>query len=264
MMLCLLFWLFVPDAVQTASELDRKGAEAFALGNYDEAARHQKRALVLWNEVAAIRAVDLDGPHFNLAQTYLAQGKLSAAQGEAELSRSFVTPPNRDRVSLLFAQIYFQTGNYAEAEQELRAVLPNLEGTNLATVLNDLGMVRAALGNLEEARRLLEDSLSVRQQTSAAPGPDGGRTFGNLALVRFRQGDLPAAATLYSKAIPLLESRLGPEHPHLGMVLAEYSQVLRKLGNKSEAKRIERRAKAILATSLQPSGLHSVDLHSLR
>ena len=271
MIVCLLLWLLYqdssgPDAASftVAAELDHKGAEMFYLGHYDEAAHYQRQALRIWDEVSLTRSVDLFAPHFNLAQIYLAQRKLSAAEGEARLARQFTTPASHSRISMLFAQIHFQTGHYAEAEQEIRAVLPNLEVLDLATALNDLGMVRAALGNLGEARRLMENSLAIRKQADATVGPDHGRMLGNLALVCFRQGDLSAAVSLYGQAISVLEATLGLDHAHLAMALAEYSQVLRKSGRKSEAKTVERRAKTILAAAPQLSGVQTVDVRSLR
>jgi tetratricopeptide (TPR) repeat protein len=271
MIVGLLLWLLYqdpsgPDAARpaAAAELDDKGAEMFNHGRYEEAARYQKRALHIWDEISSTRPIDLSVPHYNLAQIYLAQRRLSAAEVEARLARQFATSASRSRISILLAQIHFQTGNYAEAEREIRAVLPKLEGLDLATALNDLGVVRAALGNLGEARSLMESSLAMRQQAHATAGPDHGRMLGNLALVCFRQGDLSAAVSLYWQGISILETTFGMDHPDVGIALAEYSQVLRKCGRKSEAKAVERRAKAILAASPQLSGVQTVDVRNLK
>ena len=272
MLICFFFMLFseAPTAViadpqiRAATELDQKGAELFSLGRYEEAASYQKRALSIWDKVSTTRPVALAAPHFNLAQIYLALGKVSAAEMEAGLARQFATPTDRARISALFAQINFLTRNYAEAEREVRAILPDLTGVVKATALNDLGMIRAARGDLGAGRGLIESALAMRERAGAASTPDHGRMLASLALICFLQGDRPAAISFYSQSIPILEATLGVDHPHVGVVLAEYSQALKKAGQKSEAKAAERRAKTILAASAHLPGVQTVDIRSLR
>lgn len=257
-----------PDLIRRASEITQEGLKSFEAGQYQEAVRYQKRALEIWTEVSRNHTVDLAAPHFNLAQTYLAQGKLTAAERHARLARQlapqFAMPSDRSRFSVLIAHIHFDAREYAEAERELRAAIPELAGVDKATALSDLGMTRAALGDLAGARRFLNDSLAAREQAGEASGPDHGRVLANLALVCFRQGDLSASASLYDRAIPLLESASGPlDGLHTGIALAEYSQVLRKSGRKSEAKIRQQQANAILNGSGIPF-LHTVDVRSIR
>jgi tetratricopeptide (TPR) repeat protein len=257
----------IPDATRMASELDQKARELFRSGRDDEAVRSQKRALAIWNEISRTQKIDLAAPHFNLAQMYLFQGKLSAAEQEAraarQLASELVTSTDRSRISALIAHIHFQAGEYVEAERELLAALPDLDGVEKSTALNDLGMTRAALGDFVEARRLITASLTIREQTGAAVGQDFGRVLANLALLCFRQGDLSAAASMYARAIPMIES--GGELTRLdtGMALAEYSQVLKKSGRRSEARAFEQRAKDIFRASARPS-LPTIDIRSLR
>jgi tetratricopeptide (TPR) repeat protein len=139
-----------------------------------------------------------------------------------------------------------------------------LVGIERATALNDLGMTRAALGDLAEARSLLNASVAAREQAGAALGPDHGRVLANLALVCFRQRDLSASAALYIRAISLLESASGwLDRLHTAMALVEYSQVLQKSGRKSEARTYQQRAKAIMGDAVVPS-LTTVDVRSFR
>ena len=144
--------LGVADTARLAAELEAKGAEKFERGRYDEAARYQRKALLSWDELSSTQSVDLAIPHFNLAQIYLAQGKLRAAEDEARLARQLSTVASRDRISLLLSQLLLATGRYPEAERELKTVLPDLVGEDHATALNDLGLARAALRHFSEAR----------------------------------------------------------------------------------------------------------------
>lgn len=242
-----------------ATDLDRKGADLYMLGRYEEAARYQRRALLLWSD----SPVNLCLAHANLARTYVALGRIGAAEREVRLAEEISSPEDRNWLSLLLAQIHFQSGRYGDAERKLRRILPDLAGLDQATALNDLGMVRAALADFVEARLLMERSLVIRRQCGAS-GADHGRMLANLALVCFRQGDFVLAASFYREALPIMEGALGPGHAHVGMVLAEYSQVLRKSGRKAESKNVERRARTILAGSLDLPGYRTVDIQSLK
>jgi hypothetical protein len=68
---------------------------------------------------------------------------------------------------------------------------------------------------------------------------------------------------LYEKAIRLMESADESNPRYVAMALAEYSQVLKKVGRRAEAKAVERRAKAIFADSTALRA-HTVDIGSLR
>lgn len=82
-------------------------------------------------------------------------------------------------------------------------------------------------------------------------------------MVLVRQGDHAAADPLYRGAIEVAEGALGPEHPHVGVLLAEHAQLLKKLGRKAESRIEERRAKAILESAAFP-GQHTIDITGLR
>ena len=239
-----------------AQQLDRKGEELFQKGHYEEAARHQKRALGIWQDLAPTSPVELAPPHANLAQTYLAQGRFADAEAQAFEARKFSTARTRNRIAMIFVQIHFFNARYSEAEAELRPLLPSLSGMALANARNDLGMIRAALGDLAEARSLIENSL----KTGSESGYVRGRVVANLALICFRQNDLSAAISNYQQAIPLLEPATGARRGDLGMVLLEYSQALKKSGNKSEARIAEQKAKTIFAS---PASAHTIDVRNL-
>lgn len=244
-----------PVSAQVARELNDKALTLLGIGEYEQAAILQTRALEVWSRLPDVRLADLAAAHFNLAQTWLLQGKLTVAKRHArtarEIAEHFIAEQpevmeSRWRIAVLIAQIHFQSGEYLEADKELRYALPHLSDLQKATALNDLGMTRAALGDLASAREFLDNSLTIREQTGGAVGPDHARTLANLALICFRQGDLSAAAELYHRAIPIFENAQGTNRLHAGVALTEYAQVLRRSGRKPEAKSAERRAKAIL------------------
>ena len=98
---------------------------------------------------------------------------------------------------------------------------------------------------------LLESSVAIRERAGAAAGPHYAQMLANLGMVCFRQGDLSTAAALYGRAIPLFDGAPGLGQLLMRKALVEYGQVLRKSGRKSEAKAVDRRARAVARDSLR-------------
>jgi tetratricopeptide (TPR) repeat protein len=256
------------DPQRAAEQLHQKAGALVQQGHYDQALRHEARALAILEELPGTNPIDLSGPHYNLAVIYLAQGKLSAAEREVGFARrragGGAAQRDGSRIAVLLARIHFQKGRYAEAERELRTALSGLDGVGRATALNDLGMVRAARNDLAGARELLEGAVALRWKFENSGSATLGRLLANLALVCSRQGDLDAARSYYGQAIGMLEATApDSDRTHLGMALAEFSEVLRKSGRKPEAKAAGQRARALLRESVEPS-MHTVDVRSLR
>lgn len=257
------------DVVERAAALERQAAEQCRMGAYPAAERLQKKALDLWEQAAQTRTLDLAPPHVNLAEIYLLEGKVRDAETHAEAARrlqdrSSASPVDRARVAALFARIRFQQERYQEAGDAQFGVVRLLEEGPadqgaLAVALNDLAMIRAAAGDLRVARTLLERSVQLLRQGGDTSSGAYGEVLGNLALVCVRQGDGAAAEPLYRQAIATVEAALGPDHPHLGMLLAEHGKLLKKMGRKTDARSEERRARAILETSALP-GRHTIDV----
>jgi hypothetical protein len=256
------------DGIRLAKESDQRALNLMHAGRQSEAARQFARSLKIWEELSTNHNVDLVGPHFNLASAYFALGRIAAAEYEAGVARNLVskdTPPAHiRRVSNFIAQLHFHKREYAEAERELRAILPETKGLDRSTVLNDLGAVRAALGDLESARQALESAVAERLKLEPAGSPELGQFMATLALVRYKQLDIEAAVSLYRRAIPLLEGLPpGPVRVRLGMTLVEFSQALRKSGSKAEAKTVDQRARAIFRQNPDRS-IHTVDIMRVR
>jgi tetratricopeptide (TPR) repeat protein len=261
------------DAANMAASLDEKVAMLSRAGQYEEAERHQKRALRLWEEAARSRPLNLGVPHANLAEIYLAQGKLSKAEAEARLALELASAAQAGeaaavllRTEALFARIEYFSGRYAEAERHQQAVVERLKhagwrnSNDIASAWNDLAMIVATRGDYRRARPLAEGAIEVLRRAKKTTDSDYGSIAGNLALICLREGDFAAADRLYRESITVLESALGGEHAHVGMLLAEHAQVLRKTGRRSEARPLERRAKGILASSVSLPGRHIIDI----
>ncbi len=73
------------------------------------------------------------------------------------------------------------------------------------------------------------------------------QTLNNLAALYYTKGKYVEAEPLYKRALAIVEKALGPEHPYVAKILANYAALLRKTGRGTEASKLEARAKAIRA-----------------
>jgi len=272
LILAFLLSALAADPASPLAALEQAADERYRHGDYREAERLQMQVLDNVERRARAQPVDLARPYHRLAAIYLAQGKLTAAERYAKAAcghqhRSGASSADRARVLNLFAQVRFQQRRYREAaelqEKVVRLVEQDGRSGGLARMLNDLAMIRAATGELRLARALLDRSVELHKRSAGQPDDGFGETLGNLALVCVRQGDYMKAEDHYRQAADLMEITRGREHPHLGLLLSEYSAVLRKNGRKAEARTIGRRAKAILESTRYP-GRATVDVSALR
>ena len=85
----------------------------------------------------------------------------------------------------------------------------------------------------------------------------------NLAAVSYRQGSLGEAESLYRRALGICERVRGPDDREMAAILLDYAWVLHQSGRKPEGKRLESRARTILAMHPGDSGRPSVDVSEL-
>jgi tetratricopeptide (TPR) repeat protein len=100
-----------------------------------------------------------------------------------------------------------------------------------------------ALGELEEAERLLEELRAIHDrgdEAAHAVTDDGAPVLAglltNLAAVRQAQGRPDAARQLLERALVLNQRVLGPDHPDVAVALNNLGLALRDLGEPKEAR----------------------------
>jgi tetratricopeptide (TPR) repeat protein len=248
--------------------LESEATGLYHAGRYAEAESRQKEALQYWLQV--VPRVNMALAHANLAGVYLAQGRLADAERELAIARRAEEedPPldaaGRAWIRTRAARLHLLSGRFKEAVAEQQGALATLaqteDGASQATILNDLAVMQAGATDWAAARRSFERALEA-----GGPALDviwRGRITGNLALACLRQGDMTEAERHYLRALRLLEQSLGADHLHVGMLLAEYAQVLRKTSRKSEAKAVEQRGRAIVSDANLAHG-YTVDIHTL-
>jgi tetratricopeptide (TPR) repeat protein len=159
------------------------------------------------------------------------------------------------RASNNLAALYLDTHQYAKAEQELARVLPLYEkylGSDhpeMALVFGNMFAVLAGQNRSGEGEPYLRRALAIAEKQF----PDGLK-MANLQLCLAKleadRENLKAAVRLLEKVIAIQERLLGPEHPQLANTLVAYSNVLRRMHQKAEARQALNRANLILKPAL--------------
>lgn len=111
------------------------------------------------------------------------------------------------------------------------------------------GETYLAAGDLQHAQEQFE--AAVAQFTELKPGgAQLGDTLMNLAAAAKGLGDLKTSAALQDRSIAILERLHGPDHPAVGMALANRASLLNQLGRTEEARASYRRARPIFVARL--------------
>jgi len=149
------------------------------------------------------------------------------------------------------AALYLQEHEYAKAEEMQRIALPIYrkhlpEGHPLiGAVLNNMFTILGAQKRFDEAEPYLRGALEISERAE----PHAMRTQQirtNLATLEASRGNWGNAAEIMRKVIAEEERLLGSNDPAVAVALSNYSEALKHLNQKSEAKEAERRASAIM------------------
>jgi len=120
----------------------------------------------------------------------------------------------------------------------------------VATSLTNMALIKRKIGDLEEARRLLDRALSIRERTQGPRHPDTAATLDELADVLQTMGDYRQARQSYERALAIQEESLGLWHPDVARTLNGLAIMLIDLGDYDGAKSSFQRALAIRLKAL--------------
>ncbi|MFO0592113.1 MAG: tetratricopeptide repeat protein [Polyangiaceae bacterium] len=179
-----------------------------------------------------------------LVQAMLAQHRYADAE---RLSREAILAEEQQgrRSSALkheHARALFGLGRFAEAERQLREVLPNARpGVDRAFTLNELARCSTQQGRAEDAERLIDEAISEMKVVDANH-PGMATLLHEKATLRRRQGDPQTAVVLLRQVLMVEERTLGSEHPTLIVTLNSLAMSLLEASAHKEAERLLRRA----------------------
>ncbi|OUL21104.1 hypothetical protein BV378_28040 [Nostoc sp. RF31YmG] len=150
-----------------------------------------------------------------LAQALDIQGRLQLAQGKAESAfntwqkAATIYAKIGDRTGSIRSQINaaqaLQTlGNYRQAQKTLTEINQTLQNqpdsTLKATGLRSLGNVLRVVGDLEQSRKILQQSLAVATRMQLQSSQTISETWLSLGNTATAQQDIPAAINYYQQA----------------------------------------------------------------
>jgi hypothetical protein len=151
------------------------------------------------------------------------------------------------------AMLYRRTGNLARAQDQMEHSLPLMQQhiasipQEFAKALNGMFVILVEQNQWDRAEPYLREALQIGEQVF----PDSiqmAEFRENLALLAAHRGEFQAAAALEGDAIAQKQQLLGAKDPQLAESLDTYSAYLKKINQKSEAKRAEARAREIRKT----------------
>ena len=93
----------------------------------------------------------------------------------------------------------------------------------------------------------MSEAVSLLEQNVPPGHPDLVPTYLNLSTIHQHLKQWDSAGAALEKARAIVVTRLTPEHRYMSAVLNAQAQVLKKMGRRSEARELSRRAKALSA-----------------
>jgi tetratricopeptide (TPR) repeat protein len=170
---------------------------------------------------------DLDLPIDELL-VYIAQRE-AAGQEDASLA-TFYT---------LLARAYKRDNQIDQAISTWQKAINLQEKLNLslelATSLNELGLLYHYQGKYSEAEPLVLRSLEIRERELGVEHPHVAQSLNNLAEFYRLRGKYNEAESLYLRSFKIIESQLGEEHPHVATSLNNLAELYRAQGKYKEA-----------------------------
>jgi tetratricopeptide (TPR) repeat protein len=240
-----------------AQVLNTAGGLYAELGRLDEAEHYWRGGLSLWSGSSDSSHVIWPRIANNLVALYTHAQQ--TARGEKLANRLL-----NDRREILekhpsewaellhnVGSIHFLRGDLKMAESFYRRALQahdshfDLKHPKRLFLLVSLASVLTGTGRSGEARRCLEEALQIGEAHFGATHRYLARGLIALAAAHRLNRDLPEAERAVLRAITIIHTDLGPEHPLLIDAWSEYARVVKLSGRKNDAKAAEKQARAI-------------------
>jgi tetratricopeptide (TPR) repeat protein len=188
-----------------------------------------------------------------LSQIQFEERKIAKARETFQRLQSIPTERPTDRAMFhgLAAALLYAGGRYNESEAEYLKALAAWEEagrgetTDMAAVLNGLGLLYIADGRYQEAGRTLDRAFALVTSAKDAVPTDRIKLFSSRAELHVRQGEWREAEADLGSAISMADRDTRLDPAELKSILANYAHVLRKNHRGRQARTIEARAAAL-------------------
>lgn len=254
-----------PPDMRLASALNSLAVEYDDLARYPDAQTTYSRALGILERLRGKDNGDYAQTLANLGALYSTTGRTT--RGERMMTEAIAIfdslAPADERAAVcrnMLGQSMLHAHRLTEAEPLFEQARSRLEAMplpdtgRLASVLNNLAMVRRFQGRHDEAIVFLQQSIARLEAEFGPDHPLLARTLNNEAAEYALAGRPREAEAAYRHSAAIAEGTLGPDHPLLGHVLANYARFLRDTGRKPESKRLAAQSREILRDSGRRNG----------
>jgi tetratricopeptide (TPR) repeat protein len=153
------------------------------------------------------------------------------------------------------ATLYFAQGKKSDAETLYRHALKFLEEnvgkeqSSLARIHNRLGELAFKQNKYDEAEASFVKALTMYEtiyQKSGKPGPDVAVALGNLAMLYLKQEkNYDQAQSYFRQALSIFQKADWKAQPQVADALENYSLLLKKTGDETQAAEMAKRAQEI-------------------
>ena len=247
---------FGPDDLRSGIVLHELGLTYHSMGRYPEAERCYRGAIERWKRIGGGDGRALAQSTRCLAALYLDTGQNAKAERldlPALATRLQTAAPGSAVLAGLtgtLGALALAQGRFTESEAGFQKALRLWEqiapdSLESMQILNNLGLLYEKTARFDDALRAYQRALRVSQRTLPSGHPESVQLLANLGALKFQMLGPREAQPFYREALVIAEARLGTNHPLLGAILRNYAVVLRQLGQGSQARACERRAREI-------------------
>jgi len=254
-----------PPAAREALRLVR--ADVVRAGNLALAGRYDKGLAVAREALARAEALGW-APLVAAARHQLGsllEKKGVHAEAEAELERAYFDAVGGVAPRVAFdaaVDLVYVVGvsearhahgrHWARLAEVALADVPDGEHQRQAGLLVNLANLHNATGDYDEAERLHQQALAIREDVLGADHPLVATSLNNLANVYAATRRFDEAERLYERVLAIREAALHPDHPHVANTLNNLANIRQSMGDYQAAKLLHERVLAIRERVLGP------------
>ena len=196
-----------------------------------------KRPTIWVTALVSLISVGVITPQPTVGQTTIAQKQESA---QAQLAKA-------KQLTQQVAELY-QQGKYSEAiplaqdALRIRQQVLGEEHPDIATSLNDLGLLYDAMGRYEQAEPKLTQALEMRRRLLGNEHLDVALSLNNLAGLYYSMGKYEDAEPLYKQALEMRRRLLRDEHLDVALSLNNLAGLYYVMGRYEDAEPLYKQA----------------------
>jgi tetratricopeptide (TPR) repeat protein len=254
------------DEIAADAWISLVGIVGSGQGRFDDAARMTRQA------EAALERIHDSSPsriRFENAQSHvaMAQEKWDEALAHLTRARELAVPVYGEKdvqtasIDVDIGQALYRQGKFHEAKERTAAGLAVIQGALgphhplVATVTGNLAVQGEALGEKDEALRLYRDQLRVLSEAYGEESRELVDPLNNIAGILSERRDFAGALEHASRALKIMSTVAGPDHPLVGNLEFNISVMYADQGDWTKALEHLQRARAILEKKLGPESM---------